>query len=75
MGRRGGTYPAVMSAANEVAVAAFLRGELRFSDIVRIVSEVCGHHGGGTEYCPDLETILAADAWARVRAAELLSSV
>jgi 1-deoxy-D-xylulose-5-phosphate reductoisomerase len=74
MGRNGGTYPAVMSAANEVAVAAFLREEIKFSGIVRIVSEVCGHHGGGEEQCPSLEEILAADAWARVEAEELVTS-
>ncbi|MGE5550738.1 MAG: 1-deoxy-D-xylulose-5-phosphate reductoisomerase [Bacteroidota bacterium] len=73
MGRRGGTWPTVMSAANEVSVAAFLRGELSYRDIVRIVTEVCGNHGGGNESCPDLETIFAADAWARARAAELVS--
>ncbi|OIQ85486.1 1-deoxy-D-xylulose 5-phosphate reductoisomerase [mine drainage metagenome] len=35
--RRGGTAPAVLNAANEVAVAAFLRGKLRFSDIPRLI--------------------------------------
>ncbi|MGE5529433.1 MAG: 1-deoxy-D-xylulose-5-phosphate reductoisomerase [Patescibacteria group bacterium] len=68
MGRRGGTFPAVMSAANETAVAAFLRGELRFTDIVGIVADVCGQHGGGEA---SLAGIMAADAWGRARAAEL----
>lgn len=39
-GRAGGTMPAVLSAANEVAVYAFLRGKIRFTDIARVVEKV-----------------------------------
>jgi len=73
MGRRGGTWPAVMSAANEVAVAAFLNGRIAFTDIVRIVAQVCGYHGGGDASCPELTAILAADSWARNMAGELVA--
>ncbi|MEA3366747.1 MAG: 1-deoxy-D-xylulose-5-phosphate reductoisomerase, partial [Planctomycetota bacterium] len=68
--RRGGTAGAVLSAADEVAVEAFLAGRIRFSDIVPLVERVLRTHlAGGPEAGwsaePDLETILAADAWAR----------
>ena len=72
VGRRGGTYPAVMNAANEVAVSSFLQGDLKFNKIVRIVAEICGNHGCDPGSIPDLEEILAADAWARQKAAELI---
>lgn len=75
MGRRGGTWPAIMNAANEVAVAAFLAGRIRFTEIVRIVAEVCGYYGGGDDPSPDLSAILAADAWARKKAEELIAEV
>lgn len=74
MGRRGGAWPAVMSAANEVAVAAFLQGKIPFTAITRVVALVCEEHRDSGGPCLDLETILAADAWARARAAEFVSS-
>lgn len=61
-GRKGGTYPAVFNAANEVAVAAFLDGRLRFGAIPEIVESVLESHDSASA---DLESILAADAWAR----------
>ena len=42
---RGGGAPAVMNAANEVAVAAFLEGKISFPDIVQVVSETCAAEG------------------------------
>ncbi|HEV2062930.1 MAG TPA: 1-deoxy-D-xylulose-5-phosphate reductoisomerase [Thermoanaerobaculia bacterium] len=42
---RGGGAPAVMNAANEVAVAAFLEGKISFPDIVHVVSETCAAEG------------------------------
>ncbi|MHB8572265.1 MAG: 1-deoxy-D-xylulose-5-phosphate reductoisomerase [Candidatus Dormibacteria bacterium] len=67
----GGTHPAAMNAANEVAVAAFLDGRLPFERIIPTVESVLGElHGAGAT---DLESVLAADAWARARTAELLS--
>jgi 1-deoxy-D-xylulose-5-phosphate reductoisomerase len=61
--RIGGTMPAVLNAANEVAVARFLSGEMRFTDIPRLVEAVMAQHH--PQPVRDLETVLAADAWAR----------
>jgi len=62
-GERGGAHPAVLNAANEVAVAAFLDGRLPFTGIVPLVAVAVE----GFEPPPtvSLETILAADRWAR----------
>jgi 1-deoxy-D-xylulose-5-phosphate reductoisomerase len=67
----GGEMPAVLSAANEVAVAAFLDGRLNFAGIQRVIGEVMnGWVSTGGE--PDLYAVLAADASARLLAASLL---
>lgn len=62
-GTVGGTLPAVLNAANEVAVARFIGGEIAFTDIWALVGDVMGSH----EVRPacDLSPILEADAWAR----------
>ncbi|MBI4302134.1 MAG: 1-deoxy-D-xylulose-5-phosphate reductoisomerase, partial [Chloroflexi bacterium] len=65
-GRSGGTYPAVLCAADEVAVELFLAGSIRFLDIASIVARVMEEHQGVSH--PSLEDVLAADAWARQRA-------
>src|SRR5436853_3883835 len=65
-GETGGTLPAVMNAANEVAVAAFLNGRLRFPQIWLTVAHVMDRHR--TVAHPDLDAILAADQWARAEA-------
>src|SRR5213595_546836 len=65
-GETGGTLPAVMNAANEVAVAAFLNGRLRFPQIWLTVAQVMDRHR--TVAHPDLDAILAADQWARAEA-------
>src|SRR5205807_4823142 len=57
-GETGGTLPAVMNAANEVAVAAFLNGRLRFPQIWLTVAQVMDRHR--TVAHPDLDAILAA---------------
>jgi 1-deoxy-D-xylulose-5-phosphate reductoisomerase len=61
--RRGGTMPAVLNAANEVAVAAFLDEKIRFGDIPRLIRAACEAHAPQT--ASSLETVLAADASAR----------
>jgi 1-deoxy-D-xylulose-5-phosphate reductoisomerase len=77
----GGTAPAVLNAANEVAVEAFLGGRLPFLQVVDTVADVLGEHlgqaGPGTggdratsQRGLGLDEVLEADAWARVRAAE-----
>ena len=76
-GRTGGTAPAVLNAANEVAVEAFLRGGLAFLRIADVVEEVV-QDGAGADLAYDrvdleLDDVLRADAWARKRAERVLS--
>ncbi|HEU5299022.1 MAG TPA: 1-deoxy-D-xylulose-5-phosphate reductoisomerase, partial [bacterium] len=59
----GGTMPAVLNAANEVAVEAFLAGGIRFTDIAAAAAETMDAHRPVPT--PSLDEILAADAWAR----------
>ena len=68
-GRRGGTYPAVLSAADEVAVQAFLDGRISYGGIHRLVEQILAEH----EPLPgeDASEVLEADAWASARAVEL----
>jgi 1-deoxy-D-xylulose-5-phosphate reductoisomerase len=70
-GTRGGTTPAVFNAANEEAVAAFVAGRLPFLGIVDTVASVVDEHT--TETDPDVDAVLAAEAWARARARELVT--
>jgi 1-deoxy-D-xylulose-5-phosphate reductoisomerase len=65
-GETGGTLPAVMNAANEVAVAGFLDRQVRFPDIWQSVEEVMNRHTPVAH--PDLDAILQADQWARKEA-------
>ena len=71
-GKTGGTMPAVLSAADEVAVRAFLAGIIRYTDIYRLVEQVLGEHV--SQPSPDLDAIVEADRWANLRAAEIASS-
>jgi 1-deoxy-D-xylulose-5-phosphate reductoisomerase len=71
-GRSGRTYPAVLNAANEVAVEAFLAGRIGFLDIAALVERVLDAHDPGSGTPVTLEDVLSADGWARVRADELL---
>jgi 1-deoxy-D-xylulose-5-phosphate reductoisomerase len=70
-GRRGGTLPAVLNAANEVCVEAFLREAIPFTGIAETVERVMGGHD--TAESPLLHEILEADRWARARAMELIA--
>jgi len=72
-GETGGTLPAVMNAANEIAVAGFLDRQVRFPDIWQIVEEVMNRHTSVAH--PDLDAILQADQWARNEAQGLSKSV
>jgi 1-deoxy-D-xylulose-5-phosphate reductoisomerase len=63
VGRIGGTCPAVLCAADEVAVDLFLSKRIKFGDIARYVGKVLEQHHAITE--PSLEEIIAADTWAR----------
>jgi 1-deoxy-D-xylulose-5-phosphate reductoisomerase len=62
-GEVGGTLPAVLNAANEIAVEAFVNRKINFSQITETVRRVMDAHKVVAH--PTLETILAADAWAR----------
>ncbi|MDR7315992.1 1-deoxy-D-xylulose-5-phosphate reductoisomerase [Brevibacillus nitrificans] len=68
-GKAGGTHPAVLNAANEVAVDLFLKGAIRFLEIETIVRKTCEAHQGVNH--PTLEEIFAADRWARSFASDL----
>ena len=70
-GARGGAVPAVMNAANEVAVAAFLDGRLAFMEISSLVATVISDFQPPAQL--GLEDLLAADRWARERAEALAS--
>ena len=69
-GHRGGTYPAVLSAADEVAVGGFLAGRITFTRIPEIIDDALNAHDGVAD--PTLDDILAADAWAREHAENLI---
>ncbi len=62
-GRAGGTYPAVMAAADEVAVESFLERRISFTQIADYVNQAMDAHRNTNN--PDIEAIDAADAWAR----------
>ena len=72
-GETGGTLPAVMNAANEVAVAAFLDRQVSFPRIWQIVEEVMNRHASVAH--PDLDAILQADQWARGEAQGCVKSL
>ena len=61
--KTGGTAPAVLNAANEIAVHHFLNGTIKFSEIPELIDDVLQQHI--TKYKPTLEDCLAADQWAR----------
>ena len=64
-GRRGGTFPTVLAAADEEAVLGFLRERWRFIDIPAIIEQTLADHVPAATMHPDLAAIKAADAWAR----------
>jgi 1-deoxy-D-xylulose-5-phosphate reductoisomerase len=72
-GETGGTLPAVLNAANEVAVSAFLDREISFPRIWQIVEQVMNRHASVAR--PDLDAILRADQWARVEASAAVGPV
>ena len=70
-GRTGGTCPAVLSAANEEVVAAFLKDDIRFSDIAEIILEVMESYKG--EAADSVEAIEKAESWARGRTSAIIT--
>jgi 1-deoxy-D-xylulose-5-phosphate reductoisomerase len=71
--RSGGTAPAVLNAANEAAVEAFLGGRIGFTDIARIVAQVIDAHVPCP--APSLSDILSADAWGRTAAESSMTDI
>jgi 1-deoxy-D-xylulose-5-phosphate reductoisomerase len=72
-GRLGGTAPAVYNAANEVGVEAFRQGRLRFDRIVPTIESVLTDHDVPSNSPLTVDDVLAADAWARRRAGDLVA--
>ncbi len=70
--RIGGTMPAALNAANEIAVQAFLDNKIRLSDIPRIIEAVMNEHTA--QPASSLEIVLETDAFARARAVEFLTA-
>jgi 1-deoxy-D-xylulose-5-phosphate reductoisomerase len=72
-GKQGGTMPAVLSAANELAVEAFLEGQIRFTQIPKVIEETISLHSvkAGNYTITD---ILIADHWARETCKEFIST-
>ncbi len=68
--RAGGSAPCILNAANEIAVAAFINGQVGFLDIADVVSATLDRLGSGP--LEGLEAVLAADAVARRTAADLV---
>lgn len=72
-GELGGTMPAVLNAANEVAVEAFLAGRINFPQITETVRRTMSAHTVVAH--PSLEKILEADAWARETARHVVEEL
>ncbi|MGH2660705.1 MAG: 1-deoxy-D-xylulose-5-phosphate reductoisomerase [Actinomycetota bacterium] len=73
VGQLGLTFPAVMSAANEVAVMAFLEGKIPLTRIVEIVQTVVDEHEAPSSVV-SVVNLDRADGWARTRAAEIIEA-
>ncbi|MGB9716128.1 MAG: 1-deoxy-D-xylulose-5-phosphate reductoisomerase [Thermodesulfovibrionales bacterium] len=69
----GGTMPSVLNAANEVAVDAFLKGKIRFTEIPQVIKETMKEHKRQPD--SDLNAILEADTWAREKAQEVIKEI
>jgi 1-deoxy-D-xylulose-5-phosphate reductoisomerase len=72
-GRQAGTAPAVLNAANEEAVAAFLAGRLPFPGIAAVVARVLEEHRPPARL--DLQAVLQAERWSRDRARTLVEDL
>ncbi|WP_368292695.1 1-deoxy-D-xylulose-5-phosphate reductoisomerase [Dehalobacter sp. TBBPA1] len=70
-GQTGGTLPAVMNAANEICVHAFLAGRIKYLEMHELVERTCQAHQ--VLEIKDLDTVLAADRWARDYAASQIN--
>ncbi|HEX2239769.1 MAG TPA: 1-deoxy-D-xylulose-5-phosphate reductoisomerase [Actinomycetota bacterium] len=71
-GRLGGSAPAVLNAANEVSVQAFLERRIAFTELIPLVASVLDAHD--VHHVTTIEDVERADAWARAQVAESLQS-
>ena len=67
----GGTLPAVMNAANEIAVQAFLNQQISFTQLPEVIQDIMDQHRVVAH--PELSEILDADQWARRSASEKIA--
>ena len=74
-GRLGGSYPAVLNAANEVAVDRFLKGSALFTEIPVITERTLALHHPGGRRPPSLAEAVEVDQWARIKAAEIAAQL
>ena len=70
-GLKGGTCPAVLCAADEVAVELFLSGRIKFTDIAKLVEQELEGHNSIAQ--PTVEEIMMVDAWAREKVQQLIT--
>ncbi len=71
--QRGGTMPAALNAANEIAVEAFLSGKIRFPEIALVVAETLERHT--TKEIKDVDAVLQADLSARMQAESVVEAL
>jgi 1-deoxy-D-xylulose-5-phosphate reductoisomerase len=71
--KTGGTMPAVLNGANEMAVTAFIEEKIRFERIIWVVEEVLSRHS--VQVNPGIDAILAADRWARQEAEKIIEGM
>lgn len=71
--RKGGTMPTVLNASNEIAVQSFLKRDIAFLDIPRVIRETMNNHN--TCKVNKLEDVLQMDKWARQRAMEIVAEL
>lgn len=69
----GGTMPAVLNGANEVAVAGFIDGKINFTAIAKVIESAMGQHK--TIHNPGIGDILDADSWSRQKAIEIIDGL
>ena len=68
-GKKGGTYPVVLCAADEIAVELFLAERIKFTDIAKLVEQALAQHQAIVH--PTLTEIMAADTWTREKVRQL----
>ena len=73
MGKKGGTYPVCMNAANEEAVFAFLNKQIKYLDIYKITKSVCDNYIGINE--PTIDEIIEEDEKIRLKTKELINNM